>query len=214
VRRDKAVVEPVEQSEPLADGLAVGQVGVNAFALARQFVRRVTQVEESHLAQAIVRLMELEKSVVEGAGVYAGLLTTGSRRDPTRPGKLIGSSPRSLGILVRDERNQLQTHVVIPRNSVLPASTTFCVTTVRANQPRIRLRIVEADESGHIPLGSCVIEDLPPNLPADSVFDVALEYQTDGVLQVMARHQTSGLFANAVLIPEEARGEEHAPARS
>ena len=52
----------------LADGLAVGRVGANAFAIARDRVDRVVQVSEASLALAIVRLMELEKSVVEGAG--------------------------------------------------------------------------------------------------------------------------------------------------
>jgi threonine dehydratase len=66
------------RSEPtLADGLAVGVVGENAFALARQHVDRVVTVNEAELALAIVRLMEMEKSVVEGAGAapLAGLLS-------------------------------------------------------------------------------------------------------------------------------------------
>ena len=52
----------------LADGLAVGKIGVNALAIAQDNIDRVVQVDESTLALAIVRLMELEKSVVEGAG--------------------------------------------------------------------------------------------------------------------------------------------------
>lgn len=59
---------PCEMLPTLADGLAVGQVGTNAFAIARERVDRVVQVSEDALALAIVRLMELEKSVVEGAG--------------------------------------------------------------------------------------------------------------------------------------------------
>ena len=56
-------------SQPtLADGLAVGIVGTNAFEIARHMVDRVIKVSEADLALAIVRLMELEKSVVEGAG--------------------------------------------------------------------------------------------------------------------------------------------------
>jgi threonine dehydratase len=52
----------------LADGLAVGQVGTHAFEIARNHVDRAIQVSEDAIALAIVRLMELEKSVVEGAG--------------------------------------------------------------------------------------------------------------------------------------------------
>ncbi len=65
-----AAGEPVEitMRPTLADGLAVGQVGAQAFEIARCRVDRVIQVSEDLLALAIVRLMELEKSVVEGAG--------------------------------------------------------------------------------------------------------------------------------------------------
>ena len=62
--------QPVKvPSEPtLADGLAVGIVGGRAFEIARPLVDRVVTVSEDDLALAVVRLMELEKSVVEGAG--------------------------------------------------------------------------------------------------------------------------------------------------
>lgn len=52
----------------LADGLAIARLGENAFAIARTCVDRVVQVDEQSIALAIVRLMEMEKSVVEGAG--------------------------------------------------------------------------------------------------------------------------------------------------
>jgi threonine dehydratase len=65
-----AAGKPVRvKSQPtLADGLAVGIVGENAFAVARELVDRVVTVTEHDLALAVVRLMELEKTVVEGAG--------------------------------------------------------------------------------------------------------------------------------------------------
>jgi len=59
---------PVTSQATLADGLAVGRVGDNAFALARQHVDRTVLVDEKLLALAILRLLELEKAVVEGAG--------------------------------------------------------------------------------------------------------------------------------------------------
>jgi threonine dehydratase len=52
----------------LADGLAVGRVGEVAFAQAAPLVDRVVTVDEAALALAVLRLAELEKSVVEGAG--------------------------------------------------------------------------------------------------------------------------------------------------
>ncbi len=58
----------VEVRATLADGLAVARVGPHAFALARERVDGVVTVDEAALAIAILRLIELEKSVVEGAG--------------------------------------------------------------------------------------------------------------------------------------------------
>jgi len=52
----------------IADGLAVGRVGELAFSIAAPRVDRVVTVSEEELALAMLRLVELEKSVVEGAG--------------------------------------------------------------------------------------------------------------------------------------------------
>jgi len=58
----------VNMQPTLADGLAVPCVGENAFAIARKLVDRHVLVDEHQLARAVLRLMELEKAVVEGAG--------------------------------------------------------------------------------------------------------------------------------------------------
>ena len=52
----------------LADGLAVGKVGENSFPIAAPLVDRVVTVGEDGLSLAVLRLLELEKTVVEGAG--------------------------------------------------------------------------------------------------------------------------------------------------
>lgn len=51
----------------LADGLATLTMGANAFALARPRVDEVIGVSEAWIALAILRMVELEKTVVEGA---------------------------------------------------------------------------------------------------------------------------------------------------
>jgi threonine dehydratase len=52
----------------LADGLATTRLGNNAFAILRDRVDRVVTVSEELIALSILRLIELEKSVIEGAG--------------------------------------------------------------------------------------------------------------------------------------------------
>jgi threonine dehydratase len=58
----------IELKPTLADGLAIPQVGANAFAVAREHVDQTVTVTEEQIAIAILRLVELEKAVVEGAG--------------------------------------------------------------------------------------------------------------------------------------------------
>jgi threonine dehydratase len=62
----------VETRFTLADGLAVAEAGWHTLAIARRLVSRMVQVGEEALALAMLRLAELEKCVIEGAGA-AGL---------------------------------------------------------------------------------------------------------------------------------------------
>lgn len=55
----------------LADGLAVGRVGDVAFPIAAPLIDQVVTVDEDAIALAVLRLAELEKTVVEGAGAAA-----------------------------------------------------------------------------------------------------------------------------------------------
>jgi len=64
----------------LADGLAVLKVGARAFELSRHLLDDVVRVSEDWIALAILRMIELDKTVVEGAAaaplaaLMAGLL--------------------------------------------------------------------------------------------------------------------------------------------
>ncbi|MBM3956253.1 MAG: threonine ammonia-lyase [Planctomycetes bacterium] len=65
----RPVAVPVRPT--LADGLAVGRVGDVAFPIAAPLIDHVVTVGEEALALAVLRLAELEKLVVEGAGAAA-----------------------------------------------------------------------------------------------------------------------------------------------
>jgi threonine dehydratase len=60
--------ELVALASTLADGLAVAKLGAAPFEIVKRVVDRVVTVDEASIALAILRLVELEKSVVEGAG--------------------------------------------------------------------------------------------------------------------------------------------------
>ncbi len=56
----------------LADGLAVAEAGRHPLAIVRAMAPRMVQVGEEYLALAMLRLAEMEKCIIEGAGA-AGL---------------------------------------------------------------------------------------------------------------------------------------------
>jgi threonine dehydratase len=58
----------IQMQPTLADGLAVPKVGENAFEIARKYMDKLLAVGERDIALAVLRLVELEKAVVEGAG--------------------------------------------------------------------------------------------------------------------------------------------------
>lgn len=72
----------------LADGLAVGRVGALPFDIARRMVDRVVLATEDQLSLAVLRLVELEKAVVEGAAA-APLAALMSGQLPELAGKTI-----------------------------------------------------------------------------------------------------------------------------
>ena len=58
---------PISTRPTLADGLAIPQVGANAFEILKTRVDRFITVSEEEIAISILRIVELEKGVVEGA---------------------------------------------------------------------------------------------------------------------------------------------------
>ncbi len=57
----------IEMKPTLADGLAIAQVGQNAYETAAPLIDRTVVVSEEQIAVSILRVVELEKGVVEGA---------------------------------------------------------------------------------------------------------------------------------------------------
>jgi threonine dehydratase len=55
----------------IADGIAVRRAGERTFALVQKYVDDIVTVEEEEIAQAIMLLLEREKTLAEGAGAVA-----------------------------------------------------------------------------------------------------------------------------------------------
>ena len=65
---DAGHVVRIETKPTLADGLAVAEIGKLCFEIARDVIDDLVMVDESQIAVSILRLLELEKTVIEGAG--------------------------------------------------------------------------------------------------------------------------------------------------
>jgi threonine dehydratase len=72
----------------LADGLAVPDIGANAFPIARSRLDGLVTVSEDEIALAILRIVELEKAIVEGAGA-TGLAACLAGKFPALAGKRV-----------------------------------------------------------------------------------------------------------------------------
>ncbi len=80
----------IDVQATLADGLAVPLVGANAFAVAQSLVDRVVELHEHDIALAVLRLVEMEKAVVEGAGA-AGVAALLAGKLNDLQGKRVGT---------------------------------------------------------------------------------------------------------------------------
>src|ERR1041385_6753655 len=61
-------VVKIKTQPTLADGLSIAEAGQICFDIVRKTVEKVILVDEAQIATSVLRLLELEKTVVEGAG--------------------------------------------------------------------------------------------------------------------------------------------------
>lgn len=66
--RDAGRVVRIDTTPTLADGLAIAEMGALCFEIAKDVVDDLVMVTEEQIARTVLRLMEHEKLVVEGAG--------------------------------------------------------------------------------------------------------------------------------------------------
>jgi molecular chaperone DnaK len=128
-----------------------------------------------------------DEAVAQGAALHAGLLLAKSQGHPPAF-KIRNVNSHSLGVVGTDPATKRKrTAVLIPRNTKLPVKARRVFKTSNENQQSILVQIVEGESPSPdacTPLGTCVIRDLPPGLPARSPVDVEFRYGADGRLAV------------------------------
>src|SRR5260370_1600396 len=86
VEKRKVVTLPAEKT--IADGIAVRSAGVHTFPLVRKYVDEIVTVDEEEIANAILLLLEKEKTLTEGAGAVAAAAILNKKI--SCPGKKLG----------------------------------------------------------------------------------------------------------------------------
>jgi molecular chaperone DnaK len=128
-----------------------------------------------------------DEAVAQGAAIHAHLVLS-QRSGQGVSWRVTNVNSHSLGVVASDPiREQLQTAVLIPRNTPLPAKARRVFLTQKPNQQSILVQIVEGESlepSECAPVGKCVVRGLPPDLPKHTPIDVQFEYQENGRLHV------------------------------
>ena len=138
-----------------------------------------------------------DEVVAHGAAIYASTLlesmdTEGKLDFP----EITDVNAHNLGVLGVDKKTGRRIgHVMIARNTPLPASKVTRFETIRDNQPSVAVEVIEGGNSTGMnatPIGRCVIDKLPDSLPAGTPVDVAFRYDTDGLIHIEAIMPTTG----------------------
>jgi threonine dehydratase len=138
-------VPPVFGASTIADGIAVRQAGALTLPIIRNLVDDILLVGEGDIEQAIVMLLEIEKTVAEGAGAAAlGALL---RNRPQFRGRMVG--------------------IVISGGNIDPMLLAWIIERGMARSGRLaRLRVELRDLPGSLAQVTALISQLQANIEA------------------------------------------------
>jgi len=127
------------------------------------------------------------EAVAVGAALRAGQLVM-DEGDAKPRFSISNVNSHSLGVVGTElSTGRQRTAVLIPRNTPLPASARRVFKTRKAGQQSILVNIVEGesptpDDCSEV--GSCIVRDLPPDLPEGTPIEVGFHYRDDGRLTI------------------------------
>jgi molecular chaperone DnaK len=138
------------------------------------------------------RSISADEAVAHGAALYADLLVQKHGLGAGHTEFTITNvNSHSLGVVgVEPGTGRKVNAILIPKNTALPKAAARRFKTAKANQPNVRIVVVEGESEmpeACTEVGVAVIRDLPPNLPAGWPVEVRFEYAENGRLTVAAR---------------------------
>lgn len=170
---------PPDTSVPPDEAVALGA----ALFAARQQLKRGTDLVMEHSARSY-----LEKLTVTDVAAHSLGVTV------LKPGAAGGPDSDPMQQVVAP---------LLPRNTALPVQASRTLLTVRPDERRIVVPVLEGEDADPRlcrRIGEVVVDGLPPNRPAQQQVLVTMRLDADGILQVSAADVETGMAASTTIV--------------
>lgn len=148
-------------------------------------------------------------AVAQGAAIHAAILEAKHRGGESELAEKIRKmlaavkqenvNSHGLGVVANNPKSNKEiNHVMIPRNTKLPAEVKRTFRTSRDAQQRVSIQVIEGDAPDPTAcslLGKCRVKDLPADLPKGSLVEVTYAFDAAGRITVSAEEKSGGKAA-------------------
>ncbi|MDA1055857.1 MAG: Hsp70 family protein [Planctomycetota bacterium] len=151
----------------------------------------IAEMLERVTGKAPDRSASPDEAIAHGAALYAGMLMQRGDDSQAIACQLINVNSHSLGVIGVDTKTRERVNaILVPKNTPLPYRTRWIFQTAKPDQRNVKVSVLEGESHRPeecIPLGECVVRDLPPGLPNGSKIEVIYSYAANGRIAVSAR---------------------------
>lgn len=178
--------------------------GSSRIPAVREMIKRVT-------GKDVTRDMNPDECVAMGSAIQANLIS----RESGEPVPILEGgadlvvydvASHSLGVkaLSKDRKKYINS-IIIPRFTPIPCEKTKTYATNEDNQPGVEIEVLQGENpdpnSPEVQLiGKAGLKNLPPHKAGDLVIEVTLQYNADGVIEVVAKELDGGEMTREIIM--------------
>ncbi|MBT7254834.1 MAG: Hsp70 family protein [Planctomycetaceae bacterium] len=192
---EELAVDLLERIRDIIDGvvasadLQVSDVAKVLLAGGASSMPMVKQIVESCFPEATIASMP-ESAVANGAAIFAGIRQS-ILAGETPSVKVEAVTARALGMLGTNVNTGDRVNaIVLPKDTRRPVKIRKILKTHQDNQQNLLIPLIEGESANPdecVDLGKCVVDNLPPNLPAKTPIGIVFYYDVSGRLSVEAQ---------------------------